>query len=417
MRPAALSFESSLYQSHGKAPSISENDTLVIHITTFYESCRPENCTGDPSEESDPMKVELVTDPMSYIVSKKGAISTCVGRFFLKRRWMGNMQALMLLLFAVVFGYFNSATVEEGRYGEIVHWTIQDMLLQSFFVLGFLFCTAHIISKDLVKISVWSFDWLVIFAMGAVAETAYFWEFLGNLENPGELGVAYIAVKVFSSVTRLFLHSTFALMDAWTISIRSKAIILCLYDLSAAGAYVYFRWLHAWSSLTICPLYNKCQTTQQTFIYAMGNIVFFSAKLTIPYLMGYPYALLSCGYVSRPKDPITSKDLYGWPLDMFLPRQSVAQRSSEWREHGSYVGALNRNYSIDEARASRINQQLSAACVSTLASLDCSQTKEFALESDASDSCCQVEEVAEESGVPTPYSTQIAFTNSFDLYK
>jgi len=71
MRPAALSFESSLYQSHGKAPSISENDTLVIHITTFYESCRPENCTGDPSEESDPMKVELVTDPMSYIVSKK----------------------------------------------------------------------------------------------------------------------------------------------------------------------------------------------------------------------------------------------------------------------------------------------------------------------------------------------------------
>jgi len=403
MRPAALAFESSLYQSHGNALPIRANDTLVIHITTFHESCRPENCTGDPLQESGPMLIEMVTDPMSYIVSKKGAISTSAGRFFLKKKWIGKMQALSLFLMVIQVAFVNSSTYQEGKHGRINYYPITDMLGQSFCMLTFIFFTAHIISKDLMKICVWYFDWLVICVMAAVAETTFMWEFFGNHRNPGELGVAYCFVKVFSSLTRILAHSMCALMDAWVISIRMKAVILFLYDLSVAAVYVHYRWRYQWSHLTICPLYNNCQAIQDTFVYAMGNIVFFSAKLTIPYIMGYPYALLRCYYVSRPKDPVTSADLYGWPLDMFLPRQSIAQRSSEWLAHGSYVGTRSFGTRSFGTRSSQLFDEARTSCLR--ASTDCSQAKE---------SCCQMEEIAEELQMPPPHSTQIVFANSLD---
>jgi len=127
------------------------------------------------------------------------------------------------------------------------------------------------------------------------------------------------------------VHCIFAMMDAWTIPIRDKGRSLLVYYLCLVCLYLSARFTKVWSTTPVCQLWTDCTTRKVIWLSATSNIAGFGAKLMLPFFMGYPYSLLRSAFISRPKEPLTHKDLMWGPFYAFLPRQSMAQRHSEWR--------------------------------------------------------------------------------------
>jgi len=73
MCPAFIAFQAALYEYYPLAPDHIKSETLVFHVTTFFEPERPLGCEGSEVPTLSETHDVLVSDPVSYIVPKKSS--------------------------------------------------------------------------------------------------------------------------------------------------------------------------------------------------------------------------------------------------------------------------------------------------------------------------------------------------------
>jgi len=139
-----------------------------------------------------------------------------------------------------------------------------------------------------------------------------------------------ILISSCETIGRVAVHCVFALMDAWTVSVRAKACTLLVYDFSVIWLYVNSRWNVQWSEVPVDILWTARTTRKVIFLSAMSNIAVFGFKLLLPYICGYPFALLRSAFIGRVREPLMPDDMHSWPWNNIFPKQSVVQCQSEW---------------------------------------------------------------------------------------
>jgi len=330
MRPAALAFETAVFQCFGHAPIVNNPSALVIHINTFRESGRPATCVGEELEDLSSTQVELVSDPMSYVVPKEAALSTSWGRFLIRHGWMTKFQFTTLIAAVALITVSPGRqvlTFKDGRKSSQGH--IVTQMGSVILLLLFVSSSLHTMSKGMVKICVWYFDWLAIAAFAALAETAWAWEVFDGVGTEN-MTTFKILISNCETIGRVAVHCVFALMDAWTVSIRAKACTLLVYDFCVIWLYVNSRWNVQWSEVPVDILWTARTTRKVIFLTAMSNIAVFGFKLLLPYICGYPCALLRSAFIGRVREPLMPDDMHSWPWNNIFPKQSVVQCQSEW---------------------------------------------------------------------------------------
>jgi len=323
MRPAFIAFQAALYEYYPLAPDHIKSETLVFHVTTFFEPERPLGCEGSEVPTLSETHDVLVSDPVSYIVPKKAAISTAFGSFLLERGLIEMFQVVCMFCAVGLTMIDPRSQKGLGKGGvQIKHSATEVSVGKTVFIALFVYAGMHKMSKGMMWILVWYFDWLAIMVCSLTAEIAMAWEYFENLVEP--LTVLVCVRTITESLGRVLLHGCFAMMDAWMISISAKAILLLLYLGTACSLYIKYRWYHEWSTnIDVCFLWSACTSPKVVVLTSLANIVIFGLKLLLPYMIGYPYSVVKCFFMSVPDAPLTSKEMYSFPLKHIMPRQSV----------------------------------------------------------------------------------------------
>lgn len=303
MLDAAIAFDAALHQCQ-PPPYLNDSEALIVHVSVFRESERPEKYYGEPLPPTPPGEIKAVGQPMVRRMRSVPCLHTRFGALLEEHNMITKLlgTCAVFLVAAVVIdpGAVHTKFKDPGTESmvDVIKSHPAVVLVRSCLFAAGLFLVFHRISWDLLKLCAFSFDSVMIVVSSAFCEFALHSEQMRLRAMMGDLNHLDVALVVVFSLLRIAGHGVVSVMDAWTISVRAKIAVLAPFTISLSFSYVKQRFLRQWSHKQYCysPV-ASCTTWQNIYLSFLANEIVFSLKLLVPYVRQRTYGILKIGVI------------------------------------------------------------------------------------------------------------------------
>jgi len=314
MLPAAAAFDVAIHHSCPPRSPKNSSDAVVVHVTVFRESERPSACAGSSLVRLE-HNLQLVPEPMVYLVDTRPVLNTACGRWMIQHRMLKPAFACLVGILVILSMTGPGQTKkkvpdpnDEKNIVEVVKPSLVTLAAKISVIFAIQFFAAHISCRSLLRITATYFEPLMIIIsalMGEIAEQA---EMYLVYPHPTEFTGIFIAFATLHGVGKTLIHVLLALSDALIIRKRWKLWVALAFAASLAFLYFRSRYVRTWSKTQLCA-WSFCMTPGHLHQVALFYELLFMLKLVGTYCLGYPYAVLRASFISSAYRPYASEAL------------------------------------------------------------------------------------------------------------
>jgi len=352
--PAAVVFDMAVRQCQPP-----EYENVVIHVQVVSEtSALPrvkDDRHGTTSTVVKAPLIELVPEPMVFLVPSQITLDTAVGRWLSHRNLLTKCLCVLIGLCVLLLAW---------EPGQDTHEVIQKLPISvknikvtrpsavtqvvRIVVMQFiLFVWAHVCVRHMFTLTISYWEPRMIFVSSLICEVAKIVERFNMYPEPEELGGAYLAIDIAHCSLVAICHLAAGSLDSAVLPQNMKIAIASLFLISLMISYFFRFYVWKWSSTPECIL-TLCTTPGAVYNAASFNEMLFALKLLATLLLGYPYAVLTATFIHPTTTPYRMSLVTGWCqkfLHMLCFKVSTVPRGSR---QTTVIGGVIPNYKKKE---------------------------------------------------------------------